>query len=81
MTIVFDDEELYTTLKVEAARSHRTAKDIVADALLIFFEATRDEQEAILARIRRQTATPVAADAPTPGDTAAVRLLDLALKR
>ena len=33
MTIVFDDEGLYTALKVEAARTHRPAKDIVATAL------------------------------------------------
>jgi len=33
MTVVFDDEDLYTALKVEAARSHRPAKDIVAEAL------------------------------------------------
>jgi hypothetical protein len=52
MTIVFDDEELYTALKVEAARTHRPAKDIVADALALLFEATRDEHDAILTRSR-----------------------------
>lgn len=52
MTIVFDDEELYTTLKVEAAKSHRPAKDIVAVALQLFFEATQDEHESILTRAR-----------------------------
>ena len=52
MTVVFDDEELYTNLKVEAARSHRAAKDIVACALQLYFEATRDEYEAIIARAR-----------------------------
>jgi len=52
MTIVFDDEELYTTLKVEAARTHRPAKDIVADALELLFEATRDEHDAIRTRSR-----------------------------
>lgn len=52
MTIVFDDEELYTQLKVEAARSHRPAKDLVADALCLLFEATADEHEVIRARAR-----------------------------
>jgi hypothetical protein len=37
MTIVFDDEALYTRLKVEAAFNHRPAKDIVADALRLPF--------------------------------------------
>ena len=55
MTIVFDDEELYTTLKVEAARAHRPAKDIVATALEIFFEATPDEHDALLTRARLKT--------------------------
>jgi len=55
MTIVFDDEELYTTLKVEAARSHRPAKDIVADALRLLFEATADEHAVIMTRSRMKT--------------------------
>jgi hypothetical protein len=64
MTIVFDDEELYTTLKVEAAKTHRPAKDIVADALHLIFEATREEHDTILMRARmkgyaRQGGTPV----------------------
>ena len=42
MTVVFDDDELYTTLKVESARQHRPAKDIVADALRQWFEAKED---------------------------------------
>ena len=50
MTIVFDDEELYTQLKVEAARSHRPAKDLVAEALCLFFEASADERNSIRAR-------------------------------
>ncbi len=52
MTIVFDDEELYTALKVQAARNHRPAKDIVADALVMLFEASPDEQQAIMTRAR-----------------------------
>jgi len=50
MTVVFDDEELYTALKVEAARVHRPAKDLVAEALRMLFEATRGERDAILVR-------------------------------
>ena len=64
MTIVFDDEELYTALKVEAARTHRPAKDLVAVALQLMFEATVDEHDTILMRARmkgyaRQGGTPV----------------------
>lgn len=46
MTIVFDDEDLYTALKVEAARCHRPAKDIVAEALVMFFAASADAASA-----------------------------------
>jgi hypothetical protein len=64
MTIVFDDEELYTALKVEAAKTHRPAKDLVADALLLLFEATSEEHDTILMRARmrgyaKQGGTPV----------------------
>jgi hypothetical protein len=52
MTIVFDDEDLYTTLKVEAAKTHRPAKDLVADALALLFESTREEHDTILMRAR-----------------------------
>jgi hypothetical protein len=52
MTVVFDDEELYTALKVEAARSHRPAKDIVAEALALHFEATPEEHDRLLMRSR-----------------------------
>lgn len=44
MTLVFDDEELYTTLKVEAARRHRPAKDLVAEALREWLEAQEDAE-------------------------------------
>jgi hypothetical protein len=52
MTIVFDDEEMYTRLKVESARSHRPAKDLVAEALTLLFECTPDEQQTIMMRAR-----------------------------
>jgi plasmid stability protein len=55
MTIVFDDEELYTTLKVHAARHHRPAKEIVAEALELLFEASDEERDSILTRSRVRT--------------------------
>ena len=44
MTVVFDDDQLYTALKVEAARSGRHAKDIVAEALRQWMDAREDEE-------------------------------------
>ena len=44
MTVIFEDEELYTALKVEAARKGRHAKDIVADAVRGWLEAKEDEE-------------------------------------
>ena len=44
MTVVFDDEELYTALKVEAARRGCPAKDIVADAVREWLVAMEDEE-------------------------------------
>jgi len=44
MTVVFDDEKLYIALKVEAARTGRYAKDIVAEALTEWLQAKEDEE-------------------------------------
>ena len=44
MTVVFEDEALYTALKVEAARMGRRAKDIVAEAVRHRPEAREDEE-------------------------------------
>ncbi len=44
MTVVFDDDELYTALKVAAARSGRHAKDIVAEAVREWLAIKEDEQ-------------------------------------
>lgn len=44
MTVIFEDEELYTALKVEAARRGRHAKDIVAEALTEWLQAREDEE-------------------------------------
>ena len=57
MTVVFDDVDLYTTLKVEAARGHCPAKDIVAAALEMYFEATPEEHDAIITRARAKRYT------------------------
>ena len=69
MTIVFDDEELYTRLKVEAARTHRPAKAIVAAALNTFFEAAAEGQGAV------RTRAGVKHDA-TPGGTSVDEILE-----
>ncbi len=44
MTVVFDDEELYTALKVEAARRGWHAKDIVAEAVREWLESREDQE-------------------------------------
>ena len=44
MTVIFDDESLYTALKVEAVRTGRHAKDIIADAVSDWLEAREDEE-------------------------------------
>jgi hypothetical protein len=44
MTVIFEDEALYTALKVVAARKGQPAKDIVAEAVLHWLEA-RDDAE------------------------------------
>jgi hypothetical protein len=44
MTVVFHDEELYTSLKVEAARQHITASEIVADAVHEWLESREDAE-------------------------------------
>ena len=44
MTLVFDDEELYTTLKIEAVRRRRPAKDLVAEALREWLETQEDAE-------------------------------------
>lgn len=42
--VVFHDEELYTDLKVEAARRHMAASDIVAEAVREWLDAREDEE-------------------------------------
>jgi hypothetical protein len=44
MTVVFHDEELYTQLKVEAARRHMAASDIIAQAINDWLESREDAE-------------------------------------
>ena len=44
MTVVFHDEELYTSLKVEAARRHKAASDIIADAVRQWLESCENAE-------------------------------------
>ncbi|HET9477660.1 MAG TPA: hypothetical protein VFP63_09245 [Dehalococcoidia bacterium] len=45
MTVVFDDEELYTALKVEAARRHVPARNIVEEAVREWMELQEDLED------------------------------------
>ncbi len=44
MTVVFHDEELYTNLKVEAAKQHTAASEIIADAVRQWLENREDAE-------------------------------------
>ena len=44
MTVVFHDEDLYTYLKVEAARRHTAASEIIADAVREWLESHEDAE-------------------------------------
>lgn len=44
MTVVFHDEELYTNLKVEAARRHTPASEIITDAVRQWLENYEDAE-------------------------------------
>ncbi len=44
MTVVFHDEELYTYLKVEAARRHTAASEIISDAVREWLERREDAE-------------------------------------
>ena len=52
MTVVFDDEELYTAIKVAAARLHVPAKDLVAEAIREWFELQEDLEDLPIIRER-----------------------------
>jgi hypothetical protein len=44
MTVVFHDEELYTELKMEAAKRNRPASEIICEAVLGWLQAKEDEE-------------------------------------
>ena len=44
MTLVFDDDQLYTALEVEAVRTGRDANDIVGEAIREWLESAEDEE-------------------------------------
>jgi len=44
MTVVFHDEDLYTYLKVEAARHHMPASEIISDAVREWLENREDAE-------------------------------------
>ena len=44
MTVVFHNEDLYTYLKVEAARRHKPASDIVSEAVRQWLESREDAE-------------------------------------
>jgi hypothetical protein len=44
MTVVFHDEDLYTSLKVEAARRHIPASKIMTDAVREWLESQEDAE-------------------------------------
>ncbi len=44
MTVVFNDENLYTQLKIEAVKRHIAASDIVSEAILEWFESREDAE-------------------------------------
>jgi hypothetical protein len=44
MTVVFHDEDLYTYLKVEAARRHMPASEIMTDAVREWLESREDAE-------------------------------------
>lgn len=55
MTVIFEDEELYTSLKVAAVRKGRHAKDIIAEAVREWLETKEDEElKAGLEEARRE---------------------------
>lgn len=44
MTVLFEDENLYTAVKVEAARRNRPLKDLVTEALREWLEGQEDSE-------------------------------------
>lgn len=45
VTVVFEDDDLYTALKVQAARLNRPLKALVAEALEVWLEAEEEVED------------------------------------
>lgn len=56
VTLVVDDEDLYTALKVEAVRQRRTLREVIKEAMALWLEA--QEEAADLAAHREALAEP-----------------------
>ncbi|OGN91527.1 MAG: hypothetical protein A2Z75_07625 [Chloroflexi bacterium RBG_13_50_10] len=78
MTVVFHDEELYTELKVEAARRHTAASNIITDAVREWLERREDAEllpviEAARAEWKQKGGRPWSEVEPELGEAVAVR--------
>ena len=45
VTVVFEDEDLYTAVKVQAVRLNRPLKEVVAEALEVWLEAQEESED------------------------------------
>ncbi len=45
VTVVFDDTELYTAVKIQAAKTNRTLKAVMAEALEAWLEAEEELED------------------------------------
>ncbi|MEK7807079.1 MAG: hypothetical protein AAB528_05020 [Chloroflexota bacterium] len=71
MTVIFEDEALYTALKVEAARKGRYAKDIVAEAVREWLEAREERMRSYRSDWRRRGMNESAREAWKPATSSA----------
>jgi plasmid stability protein len=70
MKVTFDiDAELYRAIKVEAARSDRSVRDVVAEALSGWLERAEDEED-------QASATDALAEYEREGGTAAAEFFE-----
>jgi predicted transcriptional regulator len=49
ITVILEDDELYTALRVQAAKSNRRIKEIVAEALEDWLQFQEDAEDAVFA--------------------------------
>ncbi|MBI2919078.1 MAG: hypothetical protein HYY01_13970 [Chloroflexi bacterium] len=50
VTLVVEDEALYTAVKVQAVRQHRTLREVIHEAMAQWLEAQEDEEALALHR-------------------------------